>query len=537
MILSGFSGANKALHPRNLPDTVGVDSLNQKPGRGDLRPWRVPLEVATVPTGTQRKTIALNGRDATSDALYWHSWTSVVHVIRGFDASDTTKRLYYTGDGAPKFTDNTSLSGVLENPQTYRPLGVPAPLSALTVALDTAGPTGGVEETWYYVHTFVTDLGWESAPSPPSAAFTGLAGTTTTLGSLEAAPAGNYYINRRRIYRTKTGTSGDTEFFFLREVAIGITSTADDNRTLGDVLPTQGDGSLGQWVPPPDDGKFLTAMWNGMAAMISGKTVRICVQNALYAWPLRYALTFTETPVALAVFEQNLLVLTTGRPYLVAGDSPGNLNVLPLSIDQSCIAPQSVVSFGSGVVWASPDGLVLLDGSGPRLLTAGILTRDDWQAMAPGTIVAERYEGVYFASYNNGALKGFMIDVAGPKGIFPLASGYNAMVRDTLTDALYVLDGRSIKKWDAGASYMACMHQTKTYRGGAFSMAQVTADAYPVTLTLINAATASAFYTREVEDGEAFALPDGMPEDWQVRIETTGPAQFIQLVHNAQELV
>lgn len=42
---AGFAGENRALHPKLLGDTVGTVSRNQKPGRGDLRPWRNPYTV------------------------------------------------------------------------------------------------------------------------------------------------------------------------------------------------------------------------------------------------------------------------------------------------------------------------------------------------------------------------------------------------------------------------------------------------------------------------------------------------------------
>ena len=43
--LAGFGGENRALHPLLLPEMVGTTSLNQKPGRGDLRPWNDPLAI------------------------------------------------------------------------------------------------------------------------------------------------------------------------------------------------------------------------------------------------------------------------------------------------------------------------------------------------------------------------------------------------------------------------------------------------------------------------------------------------------------
>ncbi|OYW20764.1 MAG: hypothetical protein B7Z52_01910, partial [Burkholderiales bacterium 12-64-5] len=61
LTFSGFAGENRALHPLLLPENTGTVSLNQKPGRGDLRPWNAPMSVATVPAG--RKSIYRMGRD------------------------------------------------------------------------------------------------------------------------------------------------------------------------------------------------------------------------------------------------------------------------------------------------------------------------------------------------------------------------------------------------------------------------------------------------------------------------------------------
>ena len=90
--------------------------------------------MATVPSG--RKSIYRMGRDVANDATAWLSWTSSpVHAVRGFDPADTTERTYFTGDGAPKVTDNLALDvvGVQDNPTATRPLGIPAPASGPTV--------------------------------------------------------------------------------------------------------------------------------------------------------------------------------------------------------------------------------------------------------------------------------------------------------------------------------------------------------------------------------------------------------------------
>lgn len=530
---AGFAGENRALHPKLLPEAAGTLSRNQHPGRGDLRPWKTPVQVATVPAG--RNTIYRMGRDVASDSTYWLSWTGTVHAVRGFDAADTTERTYYTGDGIPKVTYNLSLDGVdpQDNPGTnWRPLGIPAPETAPLVATD-AGTWVGDQTTYFYTYTYVNDWGWESAPSPVSLMNTRPSDATAVVSGFAAAPSGNYQINRIRIYRTQTGASGSTEFLFLREVAYGTTNTADDNRDLGEVLPTT------TWLTPPEDLSFLTSMWNGMLAGISGNSVRFCEAYVPYAWPIAYDVVPPDAkPVGLGVFGQSLLVLTTGRPLLVAGSSPDSMDQQPLEMPQGCVASQSIVSMGSGVAWASEDGLCWYGAGGARILTAGLMTREDWQALVPSSIIGKMYEGLYFGSYNDGSgRKGFMIDPNNPQGIFFLDTGYAGMHFDELRDQLYVLDGTAIKKWDAGTA-MTYKTKSKVFRAPKplnFAAAEVVADAYPVTFKLY--ADGVLKHTQSVTSRSPFRLPSGfMALDWQMELEGTQPVQGCALGTSITEL-
>jgi hypothetical protein len=540
---AGFAGENRALHPKLLPDNVGVTSRNQKPGRGDLRPWKTPLQVATIPAS--RQTIYRMGRDVNSDAQYWLSWTGVVHAVRSFDAEDTTERTLYTGDGVPKVTYNTSLDGTdpQDNPgSNWRPLGIPAPASACT--LTATGGTSETTETYFYVYTYVNDWGWESAPSPVSAMLTRKTDATTTITSFAAVPSGNYQINRIRIYRTQTGSAG-TEFFFLREIAYGTASTIDDGRDLGEVLPTT------TWLPAPGipvgNGvtestlNHLTSLWNGMLAGISGNSVRFCEAYTPYAWPVAYDVVPPDSkPVALGVFGQSLLVLTTGRPLLVAGSSPDSMDQQPLEMPQGCVAPRSVVSMGSGVAWSSEDGLCWYGSGGARILTAGLMTREDWQALVPSSIIGKMYEGLYFGSYSTdggATLKGFVIDPQNPQGIYFLDSGYSALHFDELKDQLYVLDGSTVKKWDAGTA-MTYQAKSKVFRSPKpinFAAAEVVADAYPVTFKLY--ADGVLKHTQSVASRAPFRLPSGfLALDWQMELEGTQPVQGCSLGTSIAEL-
>jgi len=529
--LAGFAGENRAIHPKLLPEPVGVVSRNQKPGRGDLRPWRQPVAVAAVPAG--RQTIYRLGRDVDSDSLYWLSWDTVVHAVRGFDPEDTTERTYYSGDGAPKVTDNTIALASTPYPTANRPLGIPAPATPLVVTTDT-GTWSGLTQSYFYVYTFVNDWGWESAPSPVSLLNERPSDATTTLTAFAAVPSGNYNVNRIRIYRTQTGSSGATEFFFLREVAIGTLSTQDDNRDLGEVLPTT------TWLTPPADLYQLTSLWNGMLAGISGNAVRFCEPYVPYAWPIAYDVVPPDAkPVALGVFGQALIVLTTGRPLLVAGSSPESMDQQLLEVPQACIAPRSVASMGTGVAWASEDGLCWYGAGGAKIATAGLMTREDWQALNPASIIGRMYEGLYFGSYLDGSTRrGFMIDPMNPQGVFFLDNGYEAMHFDELKDQLYVLSSEGhVQKWDAGSA-MTYRFRSKEFRAPRplnFAAGELCADAYPVTMRVF--ADGVLRHTQTVTSRQPFRLPSGfMATNWQLEVEGAHPVQTLAIGTSMTEL-
>jgi hypothetical protein len=550
--LAGFRGANQALHPLNLPDTVGVRSVNQNPIRGDLRPWRAPLGVATVPAG--RKTIYRMGRDVVSDTLYWLSWSTVVHAVRSFLPDDTTERTYFTGDGVPKVTDNVMGLAGAPYPTASRILGVPRPATAPLVAA--SGGVAANNESRYYTYTYVTDKGEEGEPAPPSMELVCKTDDTVAITGIAPPPSGNYGINRIRIYRTQSGATGETEFFFLLEMISTLTVATDDGRALGEVMPS------GTWLTPPADLKCLTGLWNGMMAGITGKSVRFCEPFKPYAWPLAYEVIPPDaTPVALRVFNQQLLVLTTAKPVLVTGSSPDSMGDEPLEISEACVSERSAVSFGHGVVWACPDGLAYYGAGGTKVITNGIMTKDDWAAINPASIVAAQYEGAYLAFYTVGEVtRGFVIDPLNPTGIYWTDIPGDAVFFDDLQDQLYILDGVNIKKWDKGTALLATFRSktTRTPRPVNFGAGELVADDYPVTVildalnvdadvvedmvayqpTVYAAPDATTLRQTVVVNGpEPFRLGAGYTAgQYQMEIQTSGAVQGLAIAGTMQEL-
>lgn len=487
--INTFAGAVSETDSLLLPAGVGVNSINQRPGFSDLRPWNSPgTTVATVPTSPQRLTVYRMGQDVTGLANYWLGWSTVVHAVSGFDAADTTERLYFTGSGTPKWTNNDiGLSGGPPYPQATRELAVPAPTDPIVAVINT-NPGTGTDQAFLWVYTFVNDIGWESAPSPVSNTLVAKPGCTFDLTGFSSSPGGTYGVTKIRVYRYVPGTTTTGDYFFMREWNIGSTpaNPIDDARSVGtDPIPTTG------WRVPPTDGTCLTKLWNGIMAMISGKGIRLCEPFTPYAWPIAYELPLTHTGVALAVFGQRLLALTTGDAKVFVGTEPGSFDEEPTKINRPCSSVRSVVEFNEakdvkGVAWASEEGLCWYGEDGFRMLTQGILSGDEWRALNPSTMVAARIDSLYICFYTAGSIKGFVIDTRNPSGIYYLETGYHAVFRDPRADKLIVLDGGNLKEWDEGSA-MTTTFKSKLIRSPSainIGAVEVIAKGYPATVKL-----------------------------------------------------
>lgn len=528
--IAGFAGANLADDDLLLPLNVGVQSLNQRPGYADLRPWNAPgAAVATVPTSPQRKTIYRMGQDVASDSSYWLSWSTVVNVARGFDTDDTTERTYFTGSGTPKWTNNSiGISGGPPYPQATRELAVPAPTTPLTATLAVEGASG-TEQSYLWVYTWVNDIGWESAPSPVSNTLLRKPGSTFNLAGFDTPPAGNYGINKVRLYRFVAGSGTAGDYFFEREWALGSTpaNPISDGRAVGsDPLATLG------WLPPPADGKGLLSMWNGMLGMGSGKSFRICEPYKPYAWPLKYEVALTAAFVAAGIYQQRVVILTTGDATVIAGSSPDGMDEEDANINRPCSSAAGVVEFNEGeaykgIAWPSEDGLAWVGDGGFRNLTEKVLTREQWKALNPASMVAGRYNGFYVCSYDDGTgRKGFVLDPKNPAGIYFLTTGFDACAKDPISDKLFVLEGGSIKQWNAGAPL------TATFRSKVFELpepanvgaVEVVAKGWPVQVKVWGDGVLRL--DRSVTSGDPVRLPAGWMAD-QLQLEVSSSARVV----------
>lgn len=534
--LTKFGGQAPRVAPRQLSPHLAQTALNCKLW-SSLEPFNEPLTVNTpTKTGT-KKSIYRFGQDVVGDAQYWFHWLTDVDVVRGAVPGDTAERTYFTGDGVPKVTDSSiALTGGTNYPMDSYTLGLPAPVSAPGITSVSGTPAAGaLPESRVYVYTYVSAWGEESAPSPASAIATWSSGQTVNLGSLLGAPTGDYNVTAIRIYRTNTAANGSTAYQRVIDLAIGTATYADAiaNTALTEVLPTIG------WIQPPATMQGLIALPNGGMAGFVGNELCFCEPWKFYAWPLKYRLTTDYPIVGIGAYGSNIVVVTTGNPYLIMGTDPASMSMVKLAANQACVSKRSIASSGSGVVYASPDGLVMAGTSaqdGAEVITKQYFTRDEWQALNPSTMTGFIHDGRYYCFYDTGA---FIFDPLEPEaGLVYINTVATGGYVDPVKDALFLQVGNNIVKWDAGATKKTLTWKSKVFvlpKPVNMSFGQVFAASYPVTCKVY--ADGALKHTQTVANSSAFRLPGGFKAaEWEVQIEASVEIYSVYVSDSMEEL-
>jgi len=538
--VTSFKGMLPTVDPTLLSPQHAVAAVNTKLNTGTLKPFRAPVQVATpTKTGT-KQTIYRFGPTPGNDASgFWFHWTSVVDVVRGPVRGDTSERTYYTGDGVPKVTNNAiALTGGTNYPMNAYTLGIPAPNIVISVTKGGTAEEGATEadkRTWAYVATYVSAWGEEGPPSPPSASIDVLPGENVTVGSLGTAPIGNYNIATKRIYRTATDDA-TTEFYFLAEIPVSTTSIMDStpDAGLGERLPSE------TWYAPPADMHSIGVLDNGIGYGASKNELYLSEPYMLHAWNPLNAKPSNYPIVAIGAFANTIVALTQQNPMLVQGTDPSSMSDQVLHINQGCVSKRSVVSGDFGVVYASPDGLVLIGPGIADVVTRDFLTRDQWQAYKPTSIMGCLYNGMYLGFYNTGTVQGgFLFD---PKnadaGFVHLDLAPTAAYSDPLSDKLYLLISGNIVAWDAG-TLLAYAWKSKEFvatRHANFTAARLTAKDY-ASLTLKTYVDGVLTRTHAVANDKPFRLPFKAGRRFQFELTGTSEVERVEIAESVGELV
>ncbi len=513
-----FGGISPKVPARYLQDSQAQVATDCLVFNGSLQHLPdIGASVYPLPKPGTPLTIYRFGQDLISDTQYWFHWTTDVDVCRGQIAGDTSEWTFYTDGVLPKATySSLALTGGFRYPIESRTLGIPAPASAALVSVSGTAEIGASAESRVYTYTLVSKesgFEFESAPAPASAVVDVTAGQTATVSGFASLPSG-FVVTHRRIYRSVSGV-----YLFVAEVTAATASFEDTiaAEDLGEELPST------TWAMPPATLRGLINLPNGLMAGFVGRDVYFCDPYHPHAWPEQYVQSLDYPVVGLGRMDTTLAVLTTGTPYLIQGSHPDTMTAVKSDLEQSCASKRSIVSTNGVVIYASPDGLVMLSSGGSKLLTESYFTRAQWQAyFKPDSIHGYAQDLKYVGFYNNGTSSGgFIYDLTtGQLALHSIyaTAGYNDLVNDKL---FLAFADRSVKVWQAGSarSYVWRSKKFTLPRQLGFSCAQLEAEAYPMTVKFYCDGSSTPAFTQSVASRQAFRLPPLVARDWEVQIE------------------
>ena len=295
-----------------------------------------------------------------------------------------------------------------------------------------------------YVYTFVNDLAEESPPSPASATVLRPDGISVNVTTPTTTPVGTdaaYGIATKRIYRAVTGATG-TIYVLVDEIALSLAVYVDtkDDSDIASSDPLASD----DWDLPPPDLQGIIALPNAVMAGFRRNQLCLSAAGRPHAWPVAYRLNVDTDIVAIANIDNTIVIGTKSFLYTATGNSPDSYSMSKPGDPQACVSKRSMTFMPDvGVVYASPDGLMVCGGSAGQVtnVTAGIFTKRQWQALQPSSLISAVHDGVlFFFVAGPTPDAGYALDTKqGGFGLIRLSWHANAVHVDPLTDALYAL--------------------------------------------------------------------------------------------------
>lgn len=529
-----FSGIRPLLDPILLDTPEGVVADNVQLLSGTLQPLLGTTTLKAL-TKSQPKTIWRYGT-SNVETEHWLEFTNETDVMASPLPEDIWARAYWTDGVKPKYgTSTTILSGASYPGASYN-LGIPAPTVTPTISGTAAAQASGAESRTVVI-TYVSAFGEEGPPSPASAVVSLDPSKSATYSNLGTAPAGASNITLKRIYRSST-VGSSAQFQFVAEIPVAQASYTDNltQDQLGEILPSE------NWIAPPDELNGLRMLATGAAIGFVKNTVYLSEPNLPHAWPHKYPIDFQI--VGVAALDQSAAVLTTGYPFVMDGADPAAMTPRRLNLRQACVSKGSIVEMDSGVLYASPDGLVAIDAGGISVVSAKHLSRKQWQEFNPSSFKAFTHDGRYIALYTrtDGSRGVLIFDPSGQSPFLTTSSlnastAITAAYSDPRTDTLYLAQGTNIVRYNAG-SPLTYTWRSKIFRLAFpinFGAASIDAVAYPVTFKVY--ADGVLKQTKTVASAEPFKLKSGFKKnEWQFEISGSAEVKRLRVATSVDEL-
>ena len=269
--------------------------------------------------------------------------------------------------------------------------GAPFNVPTMTSASVTTNPsiwatlqTSDVQEARAYVYTWVSAYQEESAPSP----FTIGNGFTDATWQVQVSPppvtdmGTERNLAFTRIYRTVTGSSGSTVFFWIADIP--ITQTGYLDTTTDAVAATHIQLPSTTYFPPPANLQGLMNLPNGMVVGFIGNQIWYCAPFLPHAWPPGQVFNTDYPIVGMGWTNDALVVCTKANPFVLVGTNPNTVSVTKCQSPDPCLSRGSILSTDTGVFYMSPNGLIQVTNLAQATnVTELWITREKWAQLTP----------------------------------------------------------------------------------------------------------------------------------------------------------
>lgn len=447
-----FSGIAPRIAPRLLPATLAQEALDVKLWSGELRPHYADEILQYIPSNIQ----SIYRYKWKNKKYNWLMWPYETRVAKGPVYDDENNRIYFMNQGGFFVTDSSLLedrdytNGLDESGTSYYTAGIPR--AGYNIMSVSGSGSGDIEARSYivcYVRQWpdgTIDVGKSSEPYATS--WDAAARRTidvrpgqtvkiavSNISDTDIAKTG---VNKVYIYRSEVTSSGQALYSYVDQFDINpshVTNNPNATWNTGgwyEYLDKKANTQLGEacpsiyWDPPVDGLKGLVSLQNGLFAAYKDSTVYVSDWNAPHAWPYEHTVTIDYPIVGLGSFGNTIVVCTEAAPVLIVVQDPTNPTTKAIQENCPCVSADSIVNTRNGVIFASQNGLVLINSTSPTFITEKLLTQDEWLPLHPESLKGVFLNNTYYGFFTNptDTAAGFIFDLDS----YTYSTVYNSIV-------------------------------------------------------------------------------------------------------------
>lgn len=447
-----FSGIAPRIAPRLLSATLAQEALDVKLWSGELRPHYADEILQYIPSNIQ----SIYRYKWKNKTYNWLMWPTDTKVAKGPVYDDENNRIYFMNPDGFFVTDSSLLedrdytNGLGENGTPYYTAGIPRVGYGI---MSVSGTGSGDIEARSYIVCYVRqwpdgtiDVGKSSEPYATSwdanarRTIDVRPGQTVkvSVGNISDTDSAKTGVNKVYIYRSEVTSSGQALYSYVDQFDINpshVTNNPNATWNTGgwyEYLDKKANTQLGEacpsiyWDPPVEGLKGLVSLQNGLFAAYKDSTVYVSDWNAPHAWPYEHTVTIDYPIVGLGSFGNTIVVCTEAAPVLIVVQDPTNPTIKAIQENCPCVSADSIVNTRNGVIFASQNGLVLINSTSPTFITEKLLTQDEWLPLHPESLKGAFLNNTYYGFFTNptDTAAGFIFDLDS----YTYSTAYNSIV-------------------------------------------------------------------------------------------------------------